>query len=57
MTERREAETALLESEARFRLIAESVPLPIAITAMDRYCVLFVNAKGREVFGVEAGSD
>ena len=44
-----------MESEARFRLIAESVPLPIAITALDRYCVLFVNAKGREVFGLEAG--
>ncbi len=55
VTERREAEHALLESEARFRLIAESVPLPIAITALDRHCVLFVNAKGREVFGIDAG--
>ena len=55
VTERREAERGLQESEARFRLIAESVPLPIAITALDRHCVLFVNAKGREVFGIEAG--
>ena len=55
ITERKLADRDLVESEARFRLIAESVPLPIAITAVDRYCVLFVNAMGREVFGVEAG--
>ena len=51
VTDRRQAEQALVESEARFRLIAESVPLPIAITAVDRHCILFINAMGRDVFG------
>ena len=55
ITARKLAEQDLVESQARFQLIAESVPLPIAITAVDRHCVLFANAKGREVFGVEAG--
>ncbi|MFZ1429699.1 MAG: PAS domain S-box protein [Geminicoccaceae bacterium] len=56
VSERKRAEQALTESEARFRMIAEGVPLPIAITALDNPRVLFVNPKGREVFGVEPGA-
>ena len=37
-------------------MIAEGVPLPIAITALDNPRVLFVNPMGREVFGVEPGA-
>ena len=56
ITARKLAEQDLVASEARFRLIAESVPLPIAITAVDRSCILFINAMGRDVFGLEVGT-
>jgi PAS domain S-box-containing protein len=36
LDERRRAEAALIESEARFRLIADSAPVPMWVTRLDR---------------------
>jgi PAS domain S-box-containing protein len=52
---RRETEKLLAESEAQFRAIAEGVPLPIIISAIEEAEILFVNEQARQVLGLEAG--
>ncbi|MEA3052052.1 MAG: hypothetical protein QOG72_955 [Sphingomonadales bacterium] len=51
VTERMLAETALRESEARFRLIADSAPVPMWVTRLDRKRG-FVNIAYAEFLGV-----
>jgi PAS domain S-box-containing protein len=51
VTERILAETALKESEARFRLIADSAPVPMWVTKLDRKRG-FVNIAYAEFLGV-----
>ena len=52
---RLEAEKLLAEREAQFRAVAEGVPLPIIISAIEGPEILFVNEPARKVLGVEVG--
>lgn len=50
-----EAEKLSGEREAQFRAIAEGVPLPIIISAIEGPEILFVNEPARKTLGVEVG--
>ncbi|MET3582335.1 PAS domain S-box-containing protein [Mesorhizobium robiniae] len=50
-----EAEKLLAEREAQFRAIAEGVPLPITISAIEGPEILFVNEPARRTLGIEVG--
>ena len=52
---RLEAEKLSGEREAQFRAIAEGVPLPITISAIEGPEILFVNEPARKILGVETG--
>ena len=52
ITERKEAEAALVESEQRLRKIIEQSPLSIAIVALDG-TIEYINRKAVEIFGYE----
>jgi PAS domain S-box-containing protein len=52
--ERRRAETRLLSSEARFRTIVETSPLPFCITSMPHGSLLYMNEPFRKLFGLTA---
>ncbi len=52
---RNEAEKLSGEREAQFRAIAEGVPLPITISAIDGPEILFVNEPARKILGIEIG--
>jgi len=55
--ERRRAETKLLSSEARFRTIVETSPLPFCITSMPHGTLLYMNEPFRKLFGLTAQAD
>ncbi|HYS68387.1 MAG TPA: response regulator [Paraburkholderia sp.] len=52
--ERRRAEAKLLSSEARFRTIVETSPIPLCITSMPGGVILYTNEPLRELFGLDA---
>ncbi len=55
LTEQKKAAAALAEREAQFRAIAEGVPLPIIISALDEPEVFFVNETAQRLLGLQVG--
>ncbi|WP_434115220.1 response regulator [Paraburkholderia caffeinilytica] len=52
--ERRRAEAKLQSSEARFRTIVETSPIPLCITSMPEGDILYANEPLRDLFGHDA---
>ncbi|MGQ7935177.1 response regulator [Paraburkholderia sp. D1E] len=52
--ERRRAEAKLQSSEARFRTIVETSPIPLCITSMPEGNILYANEPLRDLFGLDA---
>lgn len=55
VTERHEATRALLESEERFRSIAETMPVAIAIASLHDYRLTYANSFCESLFGCTTG--
>jgi PAS domain S-box-containing protein len=55
ITEQKHAERALLESEQRFRLVAESAPVMLWMSTADGHC-LYLNKAQRKFWGVATGA-
>jgi PAS domain S-box-containing protein len=54
IVERRGVEARLKESEARFRAIVETSPVPLCITSMPEGDILYMNQPLRELFALDA---
>ncbi len=52
ISERRQMEDALRESEARFRLMADHLPMPVLLTRMEDGIALYINPRTAETFGL-----
>lgn len=55
ITQRKEIEAKLRESEARFRMIAEQAPIPIAINRLSDSRILYANPRMNAYFGLPPG--
>lgn len=55
ITAAKQSEDALLESEKRFRAIAESSPVPLMITKQSDGKILYANAQAKFVLGTDQG--
>ena len=55
ITERKEAEEVIKESEERFRTIAEALPVLISISRSEDSTIVFTNTAYNEVFGFSKG--
>jgi len=54
IVERRGVEARLKESEARFRAIVETSPVPLCITSMPEGDILYMNQPMRELFALDS---
>ncbi len=54
LSERRGVEARLKKSEARFRAIVETSPVPLCITSMPEGDILYMNQPMRELFALDA---
>jgi PAS domain S-box-containing protein len=55
ITERKEAEAALKESEARFRFLVQRAPEAILVHDVDEDCFIDANFNAERLFGCQAG--
>ena len=57
ITEAKRAELMLQETAAELALIADAIPLAVAIARTDRSEILFANSQAKEAFGLHPGGD
>ena len=55
LTEFRQQENELSESETRFRVMAEMAPFPICVNSVERQVVLYANERCKEMFATKSG--
>ena len=53
VSERRKMILEIENNEKRFRQIVEKLPVPVSITRLDNYEILYVNPKGYEIYGMD----
>ncbi|MEH2513738.1 PAS domain S-box-containing protein [Nitrobacteraceae bacterium AZCC 1564] len=56
ITDLKQAEQAIQESEQRLRVIAEAAPMAVLIVTFDDGVIRYVNQRFTEMFGIEASS-
>ena len=51
ITERKKAERSLIEANERFKVVLDNLDVMVYVADMDSYEILFLNKKGRDIFG------